>query len=766
MIDFLTKNKKNVWFWIFTVLSVVLMVATPLMSKRAGNSGDEDGFQVPQGQNVINYYKTDGKDTTCLNYKDVMQYYGSSFDVVTEYINSSFHIEDISKSRHICNSLLGWMAIVAVGLIAYLVGGARAGVFALLLLFLSPRFLGHSFNNPKDIPFAAGVIWSIYGMMLFFKQFPKVKWYTYLILVLSIAFAISVRIGGLILFGYFGLLGLMFLIKVLMERRKSSKTKLKNQQTQEMPLSKYLLKLILSAVAICVVGYFAGLLLWPYAMQSPIKNPIESFKAMSTFATSLRQLFEGTMQWSDYLPWYYTPKYILISIPIAVILGVILFFVFCWRKKADRFWAFFIFFTFFFPVFWIVFTKANVYGGWRHAMFAYPPMVAAAGWGFDALVRWVEAKLGIKNGELRMENGDANDGGDGARPVSTKGIIVNVASVVILLALLIGPIRHIVANHPYEYVYFNELAGGTKKAFSQYELDYYYHSTREASEWVIANAEPKADGSKIRVGTWHLASVNYFFRHDTARFQPTFIRWYEKENTDWDYAIFTITGISPEYLRSPYFPPKNTVKTIDVDGVPICIILKRQDKNDFLAAQMKNDNTKLDSAIALYHQALAVDPDNIGALLGIGECYVRTNRPDSALLYLNRYHKIDPEAEMANYMRAYAYVYKQDAKTALDILLGIEEQNPKYAGAYQLAIQLYLQQKDFVNAKKQFVKVMDVDRFDESFVQLWLQYNQMQNIDQNTAYRQLYKSMAKSYEKRGKKEEAARFRELAGIKSK
>jgi tetratricopeptide (TPR) repeat protein len=742
------------------------MVATPLMSKRAGNSGDEDGFQVPQGQNVINYYKTDGKDTTCLNYKDVMQYYGSSFDVVTEYINSTFHIEDISKSRHICNSLLGWMAIVAVGLIAYLVGGARAGVFALLLLFLSPRFLGHSFNNPKDIPFAAGVIWSIYGMMLFFKQFPKVKWYTYLILVLSIAFAISVRIGGLILFGYFGLLGLMFLIKVLMERRKSSKTKLKKQQTQEMPLAKYLLKLILSAVAICVVGYFAGLLLWPYAMQSPIKNPIESFKAMSTFATSLRQLFEGTMQWSDYLPWYYTPKYILISIPIAVILGVILFFVFCWRKKADRFWAFFIFFTFFFPVFWIVFTKANVYGGWRHAMFAYPPMVAAAGWGFDALVRWVEAKLGIKNGELRMENGDANDGGDGARPVSTKGIIVNVASVVILLALLIGPIRHIVANHPYEYVYFNELAGGTKKAFSQYELDYYYHSTREASEWVIANAEPKADGSKIRVGTWHLASVNYFFRHDTARFQPTFIRWYEKENTDWDYAIFTITGISPEYLRSPYFPPKNTVKTIDVDGVPICIILKRQDKNDFLAAQMKNDNTKLDSAIALYHQALAVDPDNIGALLGIGECYVRTNRPDSALLYLNRYHKIDPEAEMANYMRAYAYVYKQDVKTALDILLNIEEQNPKYAGAYQLAIQLYLQQRDFANAKKQFVKVMDVDRFDESFVQLWLQYNQMQNIDQNTAYRQLYKSMAKSYEKRGKKEEAARFRELAGIKSK
>lgn len=594
----------------------------------------------------------------------------------------------------------------------------------------------------------------LYYVFSFIKEYPQPKISTSIKLAVFAALAIVSRFAGFLLFAYLVLFLIIYHI-IINKKQSLSKSNVKL-------IGKY----ALFVIAIGLVTFGLCIALWPYIMSSPIKTMVKIFTGMSHFSVSLRQLFEGTMQWSDYLPWYYTPKYILITIPIAVILGVILFFVFCWRKKEDRFWAFFLFFTFFFPVFWIVFTKANVYGGWRHAMFAYPPMVVAAGWGFDALVKWVEAKLGIKNEELRMENGDANDGGDGARPVTTKGIIVNVASVVLLLALLIGPIRHIVANHPYEYVYFNELAGGTKKALGQYELDYYYHSTREASEWVIANAEPKADGSKIRVGTWHTASVNYFFRHDTVRFQPTFIRWYEKENSDWDYAIFTVTGIAPEYLRSPYFPPKNTVKTIDVDGVPICIILKRQDKNDFLAAQMKNDNTKLDSAIALYQQALAVDPDNIGALLGIGECYVRTNRPDSALLYLDRYHKIDPEAEMANYMRAYAYVYKQDLKTALDILHGIEEQNPKYAGAYQLAIQLYLQQRDFANAKKQFVKVMDVDRFDDSFVQLWLQYNQMQNIDQNTAYRQLYKSMAKSFEKRGKKEEAARFRELAGIKSK
>ena len=745
---------KNPWLFFFLVCSIGIIVIIPVLSLKSGNSGDEDTWQYPYAEKVYKFYSSGGKDTT---YKDVpeMNPYGMWYETTTVAICKILKADDYHRVRHIINSLMGCLAIFFSALLARRIGGWRAAVFVLFLFSLSPRFVGHSFNNPKDVPFAAMFAISLFFICKFIQEYPRFKISTAVFLAISIGLAMGIRVGGLLLYAFLG----FFVVLYYCTANKVSEYFTKDNL-------KIVGRTSLIFIGIIVVSFVVSFVFWPYLLESPIKHTIEIFNTMSQYSVSLRQLFEGTMQWSDYLPWYYTPKYILITIPIAVILGVILFFVFCWRKKEDRFWAFFLFFTFFFPVFWIVFTKANVYGGWRHAMFAYPPMVAAAGWGFDALVKWVEAKLGIKNGELRMENDDANDGGDGARPVSTKGIIINVGSVVILLALLIGPIRHIVANHPYEYVYFNELAGGTKKALGQYELDYYYHSTRAASEWVIANAEPKADGSKIRVGTWHTASVNYFFRHDTARFQPTFIRWYEKENTDWDYAIFTVTGIAPEYLRSPYFPPKNTVKTIDVDGVPICIVLKRQDKNDFLAAQMKNDNTKLDSAIALYQQALAVDPDNIGALLGIGECYVRTNRPDSALLYLDRYHKIDPEAEMANYMRAYAYVYKQDLKTALDILHGIEEQNPKYAGAYQLAIQLYLQQKDFVNAKKQFVKVMDVDRFDDSFVQLWLQYNQMQNIDQNTAYRQLYKSMAKSFEKRGKKEEAARFRELAGIKSK
>ena len=107
MQKFFRNNMKNIWFWIFIVLSITLLFVMPILSLDAGNTGDEDAFQIPQGENVINYFQTHGADTTCLNFKTNLQYYGSSFDVVTAFINRVCHVDNINVSRHICNSLLG-----------------------------------------------------------------------------------------------------------------------------------------------------------------------------------------------------------------------------------------------------------------------------------------------------------------------------------------------------------------------------------------------------------------------------------------------------------------------------------------------------------------------------------------------------------------------------------------------------------------------------------------------------------------------------------
>lgn len=743
----MNKGKKDIWFWIFTAVAAILFFVMPLMSRDAGNSGDEDSFQIPQGRNVVNYFKTNGQDSTCLTFNN-LKYYGSSFDVIIEYFNEIFHIEDISTSRHIFNSFFGWLSVLMVGLIAYEIGGFRAGVLAMLLLFLSPRFLGHSFNNPKDVPFAAAVITAIWGMIRFCKQFPKVKWHTYLILILSIAFSISVRIGGLILFGYFGLIGMLCLIRIFAEERQQLLlTKKKKISLGDYVSGKMILKMLVMGLGICIVGYFAGLLLWPYALQSPIKNPWEAFKLMSSFDVSIRQLFEGQRIWSNAMPWYYTPKYIFSTIPIAVIIGLLLFFVFCWREKEERFWSFFLFFTFFFPVFWIVYTHANVYGGWRHAIFAYPPMAAAAGLGFDGLLKWMEKKF-------------------------NKPIAINVGGMVVFLLLLFGPIRHIAANHPYEYVYFNELFGGMKKAYGNYETDYYYHSTREAVEWVIQNAEPKEDGSKIQVNSWHLGSIVYFLRNDTAKFKAGFSRWGEREYDNWDYAIFTVTGMQGTELKNKdAFPPKNCVKTIDVDGYPICIILKKEKINygkmghDYLTKFQQHrlmDETGralLDTAKTYFAQALEQNPYNQSVLGDLISLHLSMRQLDSAKYYLDRAMTFLADDEIVNYNQGLYYLYANDPQAAISSFKKVCKLNSKFKGGYTMLYSIYENMQDWKNAEKVLLDEIEIGQFgNQEFQQLMGVYAHL-GLDSNSALKKIYKALYEACLRQGNKALAEEYLE-------
>ena len=702
---------------------IVLFFLMPLMSLDAGNSGDEDGFQWPYAEQIYNYYATGGKDTTCLQNHD-MGMHGGFFDQMTYALVKWFNVDNYSQLRHVMNAGFGWICILFAGLIALKLAGWRAAVFTIIMMFLSPRLLGHSFNNPKDLVFASMFTAGLYYVVCLIKEYPKPTISTSIKLAVFAALAVVSRFAGYLLFAYLVLFLIIYHI-VCNKKESLSKDNLKT-------VGRY--TIFVAAIAVATFGL--SIVLWPYIMSSPLKTTHKIITEMSQYGISIRQVFEGTMQWSDMLPWYYTPKFILMTIPIAVILGVILFFVFCWRKKEDRFWAFFVLFTFFFPVFYIVYTHANVYGGWRHAIFTYPPMVVAAGWGFDGLVKWVEKKV-------------------------SKVMIVNIAGVAVLLLLLIGPIRHIFANHPYEYVYFNELAGGTKKAFGNYELDYYYHSTRVAAEWVKANAEKRPDGNPVIVSTWHTASVGYFLRHDTADLRVKFVRWYERENSDWDYAIFTITGINPDYLKSKAFPPKNTVKTIDVDGVPIAIILKRDDKTGIEANRLKEANI-LDSAAILYKKMLADDPYNLIALSNLGEIYFRMNKIDSAQMYFNQYLSYEPTSENVNYLYAYTLINQNKADEALNVLHKIQKLNRKFSASYALAIQIYLQKQDLVAAKKEFMKVIDLDQVNDQIVQLWIQYSAMQGVNQQQAIINLYSTMAKSLDKRGKHKEAEQYRKAIG----
>ncbi|HPE41327.1 MAG TPA: tetratricopeptide repeat protein [Bacteroidales bacterium] len=726
----------NYWRFSFYLFITIALFMTIRLSMDAGYSGDED-FHIKHAKAVYDFYATGGKDTTAITLSDDwnLPHYGQTVDNIAYTISKWFSIEDQVMVRHITNAVFGWTLLLLGGLIAFRISGQwRTAMIVAALMFLSPRLLGHTFNNIKDTGLAVGMFFGLYSIIVFLQDFPKIKIKTLILLALSIGFAIGVRIGGLLLIPYLGFFGLIYFIKMY------SFKGLFQPKT-----SKLFGKMVLYGAITAIVGYGIALLIWPYGLVDPIAHTLDTFKAQSQFGTALRQLFEGELQWSDKLPWYYTPKYILMTIPVAVILGLFTFFVFLWRDRKNWFWYFVIFFAFFFPVFWIVYTNANVYGGWRHALFSYPPMVVAAGLGFNLFIQFFEDE------RAKLVNTSKEKYWKWAQKVA----------LFLPFIMLIPPLSHIIRNHPYEYVYFNEFIGGMDKAYGNYEGDYYYHSSKEASEWVLNNAQkPTNPNEKIKVVSWHFASLNYYFRNDTAQFATGFARWYEKGNIDWDYAVFTVTGMAPEQItNSAVFPPPNTVHTITVDGKPIAFVIKRMDKSDFIGYTLKEEK-KYDSAILFLQKAIQLDPTNEAAHVNIIECYFNLQKLDSAKLYIDKLLAFVPKYETANFFLVNYYMAQNQLDEALKVTKKIIRDNMKFKAAYHLGFQIYVRKNDLRGAEKMMVSLMRAEQMDQQGVQQLVSLYKAQGMDDRTAYKRIYKMLVRTYEELGKEKEASDYREV------
>ncbi|GHT40265.1 hypothetical protein AGMMS49965_08280 [Bacteroidia bacterium] len=648
------------WKWVFIAIVAVIFVAMPLMSLDAGNSRDEEPWQFPQGLRLYDYYTSFGENTDYLN-QEGLTYSGYAFDTFTAFVVKIFNIDDYMTARHVCNALVGAFLMLFVGLLAKLIGGWRAGSLALLLIFFSPHIVGHSFNNPKDIPFAAFAMGAIYYIAWFIKEYPKPTLKTSLKMGVMMGAAIGIRPGGFLFFAYFGLFVMVYYLMVNKPKQYFSKE------------NRAILKKIFAQAAVVLGAMLVVMfILWPYALRDPLHNIISSFKTASHFYVNMLQIFEGKLLYSEDLPWYYNLKYIGITSPIVVLMGGGVQLFAAGRQPKGWFWTFVLLFCFAFPLFWIAYTKAIVYNGWRHLTFVYPTLVVAAALGFNSVVNWA------KNKKLKF------------------------ALTVLPVVLLFDPLIFTIKNHPYEYTYYNQFVGGAKGAFGNYEMDYYDHTPREASEWILAdmakNGAPDLT-RKTRIVAWHpTSSVNSFFRNDTARFSVGFVRWNERGFSDWDYAIFPVTGISPSLLQSKEaFPPKNTAYQIKVDGVPIGIVLKREDRSTYyghIALQQGN----FAEAKAQLIKALDYDAYDEQALDDLAELYIRTEHYDYAMTLVEHWQSFAKDnGKVLNFLGT-IYLYKGDFANALLTANTFTELYPHHVEGLLIAANVYERQNNLEEA--------------------------------------------------------------------
>ena len=195
-----------------------------------------------------------------------------------------------------------------------------------------------------------------------------------------------------------------------------------------------------------------------------------------------------------------------------------------------------------------------------------------------------------------------------------------------MVLLVFLPARFMFANHPNEYVYFNELEGGIKGAFGNYETDYYMNSIKQCADWMKQNENLKtrrSDGGRLRLYCNGVAPANAYFKADSADVSVGYISYRGRTTKEADYEILYSRYIDRQLLLNGCFPPEQTVFTVYADGVPLSCVVKKTDKSDYLGGEaMKKGD--FDSAINLLAPYCQKYPKADAALFDLGLSYLQS----------------------------------------------------------------------------------------------------------------------------------------------
>ncbi len=687
------KTEHPIFRFLFVFLAAFLLILMPSISSDYGVTGDEHTQRV-YGDKLLKHKVTDGEDESYLQWKN-LKYYGGLFDYMTSRLNppadpnSPYRVDaqgkahpeheepgfqapnrrfgDIYDFRHLINSLIGFLMILFAGLLAKEVTGSwRVAFLTLLFLALSPRIFGHSMNNPKDIPFAAAFIFTLYYIFKFVKQLPNPGKKSIALLAVGIAAAINVRVGGLLLIAYLGLFtGVAYLWKPEL------RAKLKDV--------KHLAKIAGIGLLISVLGYLGGQIFWPWARQAPFSNPLVALGEMESFDTAIQILFEGKRIWSDVVPWYYIPKWMAIGSPIffliGLVLAVVLFVIL--RKSISTLVFALMLFAGVFPIAYAVAKESSLYDGMRHFLFVYPIFAVVAAWGWSMLV-----------------------------DVFKTNKIGKYAVGLVLAGLLALPAIFMVKNHPYQYVYFNEIFGGVDKAYANYETDYWMTSMKGLTDWFIENVpeakqgwemvqagkspeEIKAQLPQLIVASNCGEPVVHYLQRRIPNLKVYYVRYHDREERPWEYGFWYSRHLDKSYIENAW-PPADIIYEEKIGNTTIGAVTKRKGNHTHLGYKAKKAKN-YEEAIGHYQTAVQLDSKNEGAWVSLAECYRAIGDHPKTKEAIDKSLAINPEHTTSLGILGSYYVSTGDMNNAKASFEKAIATNYKYNFAYFWLAQLNAQ---------------------------------------------------------------------------
>ncbi len=426
------------------VLLVVAVIAA--ITFRDYGLGWDDYTQAQYGELLLNFYGSGFADTRALTFVNLYKY-GGGFDMAAD-LAAKLSPFGLFETRRLIGAAVGIAGLAVTWRLGRRMGGPTAGLATLTLLAACPLYYGHMFMNAKDAPFAVAMAVLLLGLVRAFDEYPQPNVRT----VLLTGAGLGAAFGSRILAGVAApdAIAALILIVVLERRRPSWKAALQRA-------GRFLWRMLPALP----LGYAIMGLLWPWSVLSPL-NPLRAAEYFDTFFEKpWKELYDGVPVAVPDMPATYLPHLFVLKLPILmlvlVLLGTAGALVAVARgtiplsKRAN---LLLLVLAAYLPIVVAMITRPALYNGVRHFIFVVPPMMVlgglAAAWTIDRATAYGRVAVGML--------------------------------AAVLAAGLAVPVVGMVRLHPYEYVYFNALAGGARGAQSRYMLDYWGLAFKQAAE--------------------------------------------------------------------------------------------------------------------------------------------------------------------------------------------------------------------------------------------------------------------------------------------
>jgi hypothetical protein len=385
------------------------------------------------------------------NYQD--KHYGPFFQVPAAVIPALLYPNDIRQAffaRHLVNFVFCFFGLIAFYRLLLLRFKnwipALAGV---TMLVLSPRIFADFFYNGKDLPFLATVLIAWFSLCRYNQSFSW-KWLAFHCF--ACAMAISTRFMGIILPA---LTYLWLAHNLFYSREKTIRKKLLGQ-------------VLVFTVIFCSLT----ILFWPYLWENPWDNFRSVFPKLNRVSAEGINFYLGEFVQIIRLPWHYALIWIFITTPVVYSVwffaGISWFLKELFTKKIKLLHTrsgqadLTALLLFALPVLGVVATRAQLYDGWRHLYFVYPPFLYLAVLGLHSAFSWLKTQ---KNLHFRKR-------------LTWAALLVSLLSVM-------NVARQMVEMHPYQHVYFSFLPAAV--AEKNFDLDYWGLSYRQGLEYILAH---------------------------------------------------------------------------------------------------------------------------------------------------------------------------------------------------------------------------------------------------------------------------------------